>query len=165
MSSYVAGTSVTIMSPNDELSSTMNWVGCLLKDSELFILFAENSQILFKISVFPILLYSLKDIYWGLFHIETFLKKIKKMQGFSDEDLNPRTLHVRQQNIDNYINVIIEIKRYITLCCCHFLLSWWLYWTNECLSLPLCRKRKKNLEEIRDLNFHNFAQFLKKKTC
>ena len=120
MSSYVAGTSVTIMSPNDELSSTMNWVGCLLKDSELFILFAENSQILFKISVFPILLYSLKDIYWGLFHIETFLKKIKKMQGFSDEDLNPRTLHVRQQNIDNYINVIIEIKRYITLCCCHF---------------------------------------------
>ena len=56
MSSYVAGTSVTIMSPNDELSSTMNWVGCLLKDSELFILFAENSQILVKISVLPILL-------------------------------------------------------------------------------------------------------------
>ena len=27
------------------------WVGCLLKDSELFILFAENSQILLKISV------------------------------------------------------------------------------------------------------------------
>ena len=34
----------------------MSWVGCLLKDSELFILFAENSQILLKISVIPILL-------------------------------------------------------------------------------------------------------------
>ena len=32
------------------------WVGCLLNDSELFILFAENSQILLKISVIPILL-------------------------------------------------------------------------------------------------------------
>ena len=39
-----------------ELSSTMSWVGCLLKDSELFILFAANSQILLKISVIPILL-------------------------------------------------------------------------------------------------------------
>ena len=47
---------VTIMCRNDELSSTMSWVGCLLKDSELFILFAENSQILLKISVIPILL-------------------------------------------------------------------------------------------------------------
>ena len=34
----------------------MSWVGYLLKDSELFILFAENSQILLKISVIPILL-------------------------------------------------------------------------------------------------------------
>ena len=34
----------------------MSWVGYLLKDSELFILFAENSQILHKISVIPILL-------------------------------------------------------------------------------------------------------------
>ena len=37
------------MCRNDELSLTMSWVGCLLKDSELFILFAENSQILLKI--------------------------------------------------------------------------------------------------------------------
>ena len=44
------------MCRNDELSLTMSWVGCLLKDSELFILFAENSQILLKISVIPILL-------------------------------------------------------------------------------------------------------------
>ena len=44
-------TIVTIMCHNDELSSTMSWVGCLLKDSKLFILFAENSQILLKISV------------------------------------------------------------------------------------------------------------------
>jgi hypothetical protein len=29
-------------------------IGCLLKDSELSILFAENSQILLKISVTPI---------------------------------------------------------------------------------------------------------------
>ena len=44
------------MCRNDELSSTMSLVGCLLKDSELFILFSENSQILLKSSVFPILL-------------------------------------------------------------------------------------------------------------
>ena len=48
--------SVTIMCRNDELSSMMSWVGFLLKDSELFVLFAENSQILHKISVTPILL-------------------------------------------------------------------------------------------------------------
>ena len=40
----------------DELSSTISWVGCLQKDSELFIWFAENSQILLKISVIPFLL-------------------------------------------------------------------------------------------------------------
>ena len=34
----------------------MSLVGCLLTDSELFILFPENSQILLKISVIPILL-------------------------------------------------------------------------------------------------------------
>ena len=34
----------------------MSWLGCLLTDSELFILFAENSQILLKIFVIPILL-------------------------------------------------------------------------------------------------------------
>ena len=39
------------MCRRDELSLTMSWVGCLLKDSELFILFAENSKILLKISV------------------------------------------------------------------------------------------------------------------
>ena len=47
---------VTIMCRNDELSSTMSRVGCLPKDSELFILFAEDCQILLKISVIPILL-------------------------------------------------------------------------------------------------------------
>ena len=41
---------------NDELSLTMSWVGFLLRDSELFILLAENSQIPLKISVIPILL-------------------------------------------------------------------------------------------------------------
>ena len=46
---------VTIMCGNDELSSLMSWVGCLLKDSESFILFAENSQILLKVSVILIL--------------------------------------------------------------------------------------------------------------
>ena len=49
-------TIVTIMCSNDELSWTVSWVGCLLIDSALFILFAENSQILLKISVIPILL-------------------------------------------------------------------------------------------------------------
>jgi hypothetical protein len=44
------------MCHNDELSWMMSWVGCLLKDAELFILYAENSQILLKISVIPILL-------------------------------------------------------------------------------------------------------------
>ena len=46
---------VTIMCHNDELSLTMSWVGCLLPDSELLILFAENSQIFPRISVIPIL--------------------------------------------------------------------------------------------------------------
>ena len=50
------GSSVTIMCRNDELSSTMSWVGSLLKDSELFILFLENSQILLNFFVIPILL-------------------------------------------------------------------------------------------------------------
>ena len=45
---------VTIMCRNDDLSWTMSWIGCLLKDSGIFILFAENSQILLKISVIPI---------------------------------------------------------------------------------------------------------------
>ena len=43
---------VTTMCRNDEFSSMMS----LLPDSELFILFAENSQILLKIYVIPILL-------------------------------------------------------------------------------------------------------------
>ena len=34
----------------------MSWVGCLLKDSELFILFAENSQIILKIFLTTIFL-------------------------------------------------------------------------------------------------------------
>ena len=42
---------VTIMCRNHELSSTMSWVDCLIPDAELFILFAENSQILLKISL------------------------------------------------------------------------------------------------------------------
>ena len=49
-------TCVTIMCSNDELSLSMILVGCLLKDSELFGLIAENSQILLKIYVVPILL-------------------------------------------------------------------------------------------------------------
>ena len=44
------------MCHNDELSSTMSWISCLQIYSELFILFAENSHILLKISVIPILL-------------------------------------------------------------------------------------------------------------
>ena len=35
---------VTIMYHNDELSSTMNWVSCLLKDSEPFILSEEIAK-------------------------------------------------------------------------------------------------------------------------
>ena len=49
-------TFVTIMCRNDELRLAMSWVGCLLKDSELFVLFAENSQFLLKIYAIPILL-------------------------------------------------------------------------------------------------------------
>ena len=54
------------MCRNDELSYTMSWIGYLLKDSELFILFAENSQILLKVSVIPILL---TFIYLVAFHL------------------------------------------------------------------------------------------------
>ena len=38
------------------MSSTMSLIGCLLKYSELFIFFVENSQIFLKIFVIPILL-------------------------------------------------------------------------------------------------------------
>ena len=34
-------------------ATMMSWVGCLLPDSDLFILFAENSQILHNISAIP----------------------------------------------------------------------------------------------------------------
>ena len=44
------------MNRNAKSSSTMSWVGCLQKDSVLFILFAESSQIPLKISAIPILL-------------------------------------------------------------------------------------------------------------
>ena len=54
--SVIRKSCVTIMCRNDELSSTMSRVGCLPKDSELFILFAEDCQILLKISVIPIIL-------------------------------------------------------------------------------------------------------------
>ena len=43
----------------------MSWVGCLLKDSEPIILFAENSQILLKISVIPILV-QLNSLLWHM---------------------------------------------------------------------------------------------------
>ena len=48
---------VTIMCQNDELSLTISLVGCLLKDSKLFIFFAKNSQIPLKIAVIPILIF------------------------------------------------------------------------------------------------------------
>ena len=38
---------------NDELSSSLSLVGYLLTDTELFILFAQNSQILLKFFVIP----------------------------------------------------------------------------------------------------------------
>ena len=44
------------MCRNDELISTMSWVGCLLPDSELFILYVENCLILLIFSVITILL-------------------------------------------------------------------------------------------------------------
>ena len=47
---------VTIMCRNDELSSKMGWIGCLLKGSELLILFEDNCQIFLKISLIPIFL-------------------------------------------------------------------------------------------------------------
>ena len=50
------GSCVTIICRNNELSSMMSWVCCLLKYWEIFILFVENSQIVLKISVIPILL-------------------------------------------------------------------------------------------------------------
>ena len=49
---FVLDTNVTIICRNDELS----WMFTKIKDSELFILDAENSQIRLKIYVIPILL-------------------------------------------------------------------------------------------------------------
>ena len=51
----------------------MSWVGCLLKDSELFILFAENSQILVNISVIPILLSGSKQPTEHIVHLNSLL--------------------------------------------------------------------------------------------
>ena len=57
---YYVANSVSNLCCNDEVcliyATMMSLVGCLLTDSELFILFAENSQILLKISGIPILL-------------------------------------------------------------------------------------------------------------
>ena len=50
---YLYVTCESIICYNDELSSMMSWVGYLLK---AYYLFAENSKILFRISVIPILL-------------------------------------------------------------------------------------------------------------
>ena len=47
---------VTIMWRNDEMGLMMRWGGCSQNDSELYMVFAENSQILLKISVILILL-------------------------------------------------------------------------------------------------------------
>ena len=55
----------SIVCCNDELSLPMSRVGCLLKDTEHSILFPENSQILLKMSVNPILL---------TFHVSEFFK-------------------------------------------------------------------------------------------
>ena len=49
-------TSVAIICHNDELSSSLRWLDCLLTDSEVFILSAEINQVLLKISFIPILL-------------------------------------------------------------------------------------------------------------
>ena len=55
---YYVANSVSNLCCNDEVcliyAAMMSLVGCLLTDSELFISFAENSQILLKISVIPI---------------------------------------------------------------------------------------------------------------
>ena len=63
----------------DELSSRTSWVGCLLKDSVLFVLFAENSQILLKISVIPILFN---------FHVSGSTKSVSKQPTQLIVDLN-----------------------------------------------------------------------------
>ena len=47
-------------------AAMMSWIGCLLKDSELFILFAKNSQILLKNSIIPILLTFIYLNRWSL---------------------------------------------------------------------------------------------------
>ena len=47
--------SVSNFNCNDELSLSLSWVDCLLTDSEVFTLFAENSQIVLKISIIIIL--------------------------------------------------------------------------------------------------------------
>ena len=50
-----AETRAAIICHNDELSSSLGWLDCLLTDSEVFILSAEINQILLKISFIPIL--------------------------------------------------------------------------------------------------------------
>ena len=73
---------VTIMCLNDELSSTMKWVGCLLKDSKLIILFAENSQILLKISVMPILVTLIFLLKYGSQEMGSWFYECSPLLGF-----------------------------------------------------------------------------------
>ena len=64
----------------------MSWVGCLLKDSELFVLFAENSQIFLKISVIPILL--------TFMYLSSGTKSISKQPTQAIVQLNSSLRHI-----------------------------------------------------------------------
>ena len=72
------------MGHNNEMSLMMSWVGCLVKDSECFVLFAENKQILLKISVIPILL--------------TFMYLVALVNNQLNSSLNSATLEFQIQD-------------------------------------------------------------------
>ena len=85
---------------------------CLVSDSEIFILFAENSQILLKISVIPILLTfiylaALNLLKFGLSEKHTKFKK-NLLHGFGKSaDL----LSKRQNHDEDFFKLCVLLKK------------------------------------------------------
>ena len=124
---------VTIMCRKDELSLTMSWVGCLLKDSELFTLFVENSQIILKISAIPILL--------------TFMN-LGALNLMVNNQLNssPNSSSLRQNSGTHELNTFSQTlifsllnekpqNVWIIMCFCIIFLAFYSYLSEELLTL------------------------------
>ena len=81
----------------------MSRVGYLLKDSELFILLAENSQILLKISVIPILL-------TFIYLVALNMLVISQLKSLSNSTHRPTKLIIAAHNCHKILVVNNSIK-------------------------------------------------------